>query len=109
MSTEIPIACSLNAGELTHRFAEISNLGREALLDAEPTELGATLRFTPEPGVQARLARIVAAESECCGFLTMAVRSESDAVVLTIAAPEGAEPVVRDLLDAFRGDKAESA
>ena len=100
MSTEIPIACSLNAGELTHRFAEISNLGREALLDAEPTELGATLRFTPEPGVQARLARIVAAESECC---------ESDAVVLTIAAPEGAEPVVRDLLDAFRGDNAESA
>ncbi len=43
------------------------------------------------------------AESRCCAFLTLAVRDEPHRVVLTIRAPEGAEPVVRRLVGAFRG------
>jgi hypothetical protein len=106
MSRELPIACSLSAGDLNDRLAEIADLGRDALLEAELAGLRAELRFARDPGIPQRLARIVAAESECCAFLSMAVRPEPDAVVLTIAAPEGAEPVVRDLVAAFRDDHA---
>jgi hypothetical protein len=48
---------------------------------------------------------VVAAEARCCAFLTMEVREEHDAVVLTIVAPEGAEPVLSELVDAFAGGR----
>jgi hypothetical protein len=46
---------------------------------------------------------IVAAESRCCAFVQMRVSDEPDAVVLEIDAPEGAELVLIELVDAFRG------
>src|SRR4051812_15849153 len=104
MTTELPIACALSAGDLNDRLAEIADLGREALREAELAGLRAELRFVRAPGIPQRLARIVAAESECCAFLTMTVREDGDAMVLTIAAPEGAEPVLEELVDGFRRD-----
>ena len=104
MTPELPIACSLSAGDLNDRLAEIADLGRDALLDAELAGTHATLRFAAAPGIRQRLTRIVAAESECCAFLTMTVRDEGGAVVLAIAAPEGAEIVLEELVGGFRGD-----
>jgi len=104
MTTELPIACSLSAGDLNDRLSEIADLGRDALLGAELAGLRAELRFADAPGIARRLARIVAAESECCAFLTMTVREEGDALVLMIAAPEGAELVLGELVDGFRRD-----
>ena len=104
MTNELPIACSLGAGDLTHRLDEIAALGRDALLDSDLDGTRATLRFAAGPGIDERLARIVAAESECCAFLTMAVREDGDELVLAIDAPEGAELVLEELVDGFRGD-----
>ena len=106
MPTELPIACSLGAGDLNDRLAEIAGLGRDALREAELAGLRAQLRFARAPGIPQRLARIVAAESECCAFLTMTVREQADALVLTIAAPGGAELVLEEFVDGFRGDQA---
>jgi hypothetical protein len=105
MTTELPIACSLSAGDLNDRLAEIADLGRDALLEAELAGLRAELRFARAPGMPQRLERIVAAESECCAFLTMTVRDEGDALVLGIVAPEGAELVLEELVDGFRRDR----
>jgi hypothetical protein len=102
MTSELPIACSLSAGDLTERLARIAELGRDALLGAELAGVRAELRFASAPGIRARLARIVAAESECCAFLTMAVRDEPGALVLAISAPEGAELVLQELVDGFQ-------
>ena len=104
MTNEPPIACSLSAGDLNDRLAEIADLGRTALLSAELDGARATLRFAAAPGIRQRLARIVAAESECCAFLTMTVREEGDDLVLKIAAPEGAEVVLEELVEGFRRD-----
>jgi hypothetical protein len=101
MPTDLPIACSLIATDLTERLAQMAALGRDALVDADVTESRAMLRFAAGAGVRERLAAIVAAESECCAFLTMGVHDEPDVVVLTIDAPEGAEPVLHELADAF--------
>jgi hypothetical protein len=102
MTAELPIACSLSAGDLNERLAEIADLGRDALLDVELAGRRAELRFARAPGIPQRLARIVAAESECCAFLTMTIREEGDVLLLTIAAPEGAELVLEELVDGFR-------
>ncbi len=104
MPTELPIACSLSGAELPARLAQIAALGRDALVDAKLGGTCATLRFAAGTGVRERVASIVAAESACCAFLTMRVSDEPGAVVLDITAPEDAELVLRELVDAFRAE-----
>jgi hypothetical protein len=105
MPSELPIACSLNASELPARLAEMADLGRAALIDARTEPTRAQLRFAAGAGFRARVEAIVAAESRCCAFLTMRVSDEPDTVVLTIDAPEDAELVLAELVDAFRNER----
>jgi hypothetical protein len=103
MPTELPIACSLSASELPVRLAELANLGRAALLDVRHDGTQAQLRFAAGVEVRVRVDAIVAAETHCCAFLEMRVSDDPDAIVLSITAPEGAEVVLAELVDAFRG------
>jgi hypothetical protein len=103
MPAELPIACSLSGTELPVRLAEMAALGDAALVDARQDATHAELRFAAGAGVRERVEAIVAAESDCCAFLAMRVTGEPDAVVLTVDAPEGAELVLQELLDAFCG------
>jgi hypothetical protein len=89
------------------RFAEMAAIGHTSLLDTKTSERSAQLRFRDDPGTRARLASIVAAESECCAFLTMSLRAEPDAITLAIETPAGAEPVLAELVQAFVGASAE--
>jgi hypothetical protein len=101
MPDELPIACSLSATDLPTRLQEMTDLGRDALLDSDLDGARARLRFAAGVGIRERVEAIVAAESSCCAFLTMLVTDEPDAVVLTVDAPEDAEPVLAELVDAF--------
>jgi len=103
MSAEPPVVCSLTADELPLRLAEMTELGRAALVDAVAQPTRAELRFADGAGVRDRVSAIAAAESRCCAFLTMRVTDEPGAVVLTIEAPEGAQSIVAGLVAAFRG------
>lgn len=104
MPDEPPIACSLSATELPVRKAEMAELGRDALVEAHVEGTHAELRFTAGTGVRERVERIVAAESRCCAFLTLRVDDAPDEVRLTIDAPQDAEPVLAELVEAFRGE-----
>jgi hypothetical protein len=99
--TELPIACSLSATDLSTRLREMADLGHSALVDVRHEPTRAELRFAA--GVRDRVEGIVAAESQCCAFLAMTISDEPDTVVLTIEAPDGAELVLSELVDAFRG------
>lgn len=101
MSTELPIACSLSASELPARLAEMSAIGRDSLLGAKASGRHARLRFDGGPDTRDRLAAIVAAESQCCAFLTMRLTEAPGSITLEIQGPEGAEPVVDELVQAF--------
>jgi hypothetical protein len=101
MPNSSPIACSLTATELPERLAEMARLGREALVSVSAEPQRAELRFAAEREVRERVQAIAAAEAQCCAFLTLSVGDEADAVVLTIEAPENAEPVLADLVEAF--------
>jgi hypothetical protein len=103
MPDELPIACSLDADRLSKRLAGMSALGRSSLISAESTDRAANLRFRPGDDTAERLAAIVAAEAECCAFLAMDVRKEPNGLRLTIEAPDGAEPVLEEIVEAFRG------
>jgi hypothetical protein len=99
MTDEPPIACSLTATEMPVRRAEIADLAR-SLVDTRHEGRRAELRFAA--GARDRVDRFAAAESECCPFFAMTVRDEPGSVVLAIDAPDGAEPVLAELVDAFR-------
>lgn len=100
--TELPIVCSLSAADLSTRLREMADLGRAALIDARYEPTRADLRFAAGAGIRDRVQGIVAAESRCCAFLAMTVTGEPGSVVLTIRAPDGAEPALAELVDAFR-------
>jgi hypothetical protein len=106
MPTELPIACSLSAAEMPARLAEMAAIGRTSLLDTETSGRSARLRFRDELGARERLAALVAAESECCAFLTMRLVDASEAITLTIEGPGGAERVIDELVRAFENGTA---
>ena len=94
---ELPLACSLDAAAMADRLAEMRALGRDALVAADD----GVLRFRADAETRRRLERIVAAEAECCPFLRLELRDAADGLELAIAAPEGAEPVMAGLVEAF--------
>jgi hypothetical protein len=104
MPAELPIACSLNATELPARLAEITTLGDDALIDVHRAPGHAELRFAAGDGIRDRVEAIVHAQAHCCALLSMEVRDEPDLVVLHITAPPDAELVLRELVEAFRGE-----
>jgi hypothetical protein len=101
MTTHLPIACTLSAGELSTRLDEIRAVGRDALRTKREDGARAVLLFDRKPGVLDRVAAIVAAESRCCAFLTFELAETADAIRLAIEAPEDAAPVLAELVDAF--------
>jgi hypothetical protein len=98
---ELPIACSLDAGDLVKRQDELAMLGRRDLLSVRGRGgLPVVLSFNGSAETRAQLERIVAAEAECCPFLDLTV-SGDDPLELHIDAPPDAAPVVNELVDAF--------
>ena len=96
-----PIACTLDPAQMPQRGDEIRALGRDGLEAVERGERHVTLRFRPDPAIRKRVEGIVTAESRCCAFLHLTLADADDATVLTIAAPEGAEPAAHQLADLF--------
>ena len=102
MDPATPIACSLSADELPRRLAEITALGKDALLSVSPN---GALRFRTDHATRRRLEAIIAAESLCCPFLSFDLREQAGALVLCVGATDGAEPLARELVRAFAGDQ----
>jgi hypothetical protein len=98
---ELPIACSLDAGELARRQEELRALGRRALLSVRGRgELPVVLSFRGGAEIRTELERVVAAEAECCAFLDLQI-SGDDPLELRIDAPADAAPVADELVEAF--------
>jgi hypothetical protein len=99
-----PIACTLDPAQMPQRRDEIRALGRAGLQAVERGARQLTLRFRRDAAIRERVERIVAAESSCCAFLDFTLADEKEAIVLTIAAPEGAEPAMQELAELFAAD-----
>ena len=97
--SEAPIACSLPPDARELRTAWIRRVTASGLLSHQLD--GRTLRLGYRPEALPELQQIIAAERQCCPFLSYSLRRSGDGVQLTIEAPEGVGPDTRWLFDQF--------
>jgi hypothetical protein len=93
MTTEPAIACTLTPAEMEQRATEVAGLNG--------TLAALTVRFAPGDETLRGVEAFVAAESRCCAFFDFAIEPAAEATTLTIAAPEGAEPILAELAAHF--------
>ena len=99
--TEVPIACSLSAAEQGKRRETARRLVAAAQLDARVTERGAVLRFAG--AAEPALRDLIAAERECCPFLTFELSQRRDELSLVVSGPAEARPIVLELFGLASG------
>lgn len=104
MAEDTPIACSLDASELTQRLAAIAEIGAQRGLISRDVEGDCqVLHFRASVATRKRLEEIVAAEAKCCSFLDLSLSEAEDELVLRIAAPQDARALAKELSAAFAG------
>jgi hypothetical protein len=101
MPSSLPTACSLSAEDQSKRLLEMASLS-DRVLGVESSDAGgAVLRFRADAETRTRLEQIVEAEGECCPFLDLSLSDLGSEVTLSIGGPEGAEPVIHEIVGAF--------
>jgi hypothetical protein len=95
-----PIACSLTSAELRDREAKLLAQFRSGIVAVD--ELGEGYAFhLPGDGRWITLAaEVIAAERECCPFLTfeMAAAPRHEAIIVRVFGPAGAKEFVKTVL-----------
>jgi hypothetical protein len=92
-----PIACTLGARDAAARAAQLRALADRALTSREPTERGERLTFDAGAASEHELRDVIAAEAACCAFLQLDLHRAGGSLVLDIAGPAGARPVIAAL------------
>jgi hypothetical protein len=92
-----PIACTLSAAQYQQRTRELAALAARALRTRERTADGERLVFADGAGVERELRAVIAAEASCCAFLRMDLARRDDGLVLDIAGPDDARPIIAEL------------
>ena len=87
------IACSLDAAQYTDR----ANQWRRLLGDAPPTIVPDGITVHLDTAQAGELAGLVAAEQQCCPFLTFTMTFTAGHIELTARAPQAARPLLDDL------------
>ena len=94
MTSPLPIACTLTPGGMTARLALIDALAADGLIARTPTESGLRVRLRDTPEIERRTRELVEAESQCCAFLEFTLGRDDGDLVLDIAGPQDARPVI---------------
>jgi hypothetical protein len=94
---EQPIACTLSPGQYKDRTSDLAALAARALRSREPTPDGERLTFEDSAETERELRAAIAAEAGCCAFLRMDLQRADDRLVLDIAGPRDARPIIAEL------------
>jgi hypothetical protein len=89
--TDTPVACTLTSAELRARQAGTAELARRSLRSRD----GGLLVFDLD--AEAALRSVIAAEAECCPFLSFDLRRAGNALELRITGPDEAAPIITGL------------
>jgi hypothetical protein len=92
-----PIACTLTPDESRGRTDDLAALAARALRSREQTAEGERLLFTDSDENERDLRAAIAAEASCCAFLRMELRRDDEGLVLDIAGPQDARPIIAEL------------
>jgi MerR family transcriptional regulator, copper efflux regulator len=96
---ELPLACSLDAGQLAERTERWLALAHHALISVERTEHGARQRYQGGAAIEAELRHLVELEAECCPFLDLRIERVGAAIELEVSGP----PEAADIVAGFAG------
>lgn len=105
LGDDVPIACTLGAGEMSGRLDEWNALlaDKQELLQGVTARLpladGLRLEFGPGSDV-AEIARLAAAEQGCCRFFSFALVIDQRGTALEVHAPPEGQPVLTALFGA---------
>jgi hypothetical protein len=98
MDARIPIACSLEGDDARRRSQEWTALIGQRL-EIERSNFHLAVRFEANDKLRADLARLVAAERHCCGFVAWELDDRGDEIVLSVSG----DPIgVSAMAEAFR-------
>ena len=102
-STDVPIACTLPAGDMSARLDDWNQLlaGKQDLLQGVTARRalddgGVRLEFGPGSDV-AEIARLAAAEQSCCRFFSFSLVIDTRGIALEVHAPPAGRPVLTAL------------
>lgn len=85
--------CSLTPEGLIRRANEWRELGKHSL--SRTVEGGVVVStYPPDPEVAQRLDELIAAEAECCTFLSFEVRPSPEGIEVSLRYPPGFEPML---------------
>jgi hypothetical protein len=98
--TEIPMACTLSPDRMRDRAALIDGLARDALIAREEIAGGVRSRLRDAPGVERRARELVAAETECCAFLSFELERHGGELWLDVTGAPEARPVIEEFFAA---------
>ena len=96
-ATDAPIACTLTPGEYADRIGELAALAARALRTREQTVDGERLVFADSAATERQLRAVIAAEAGCCAFLRMDLQRTGEGLVLDVAGPHDARPIIAEL------------
>jgi hypothetical protein len=96
---ELPIVCTLGAGDFRERLDWIAALNKAALRHHRRDDLQLELSYATE--ARAQVLKMVRQEQECCAFLTFNVEEGAELMRVTIVAPEAAREAAGTLFEQF--------
>jgi len=94
---EEPIACTLTTEQYRARSEDLAALAARALRAREQTANGERLTFTDTARTEVELRAAIAREASCCMFLRMDLQRRPQGLVLDIAGPSDARPIIAEL------------
>ena len=100
MSDAIPIACCLSDAELHKREATLLAQFKSALIATEELPDGYAFRIPGDREWIAIVAELMAAERECCPFLTfeLAAQPNMGPVTFRVTGPAGTKDFLKTML-----------
>jgi hypothetical protein len=104
MTANIPVACTLAAGDLADQHRRWQQLMARALTGRAETPDGLRLSFRPE--AQDELRALVAVEAACCAWAAWTAEPAAGAVVLDVRSVAEGPAAVAILHRMFGGDPA---
>ena len=96
-AVDVPIACSLTAGERSERGRRITELAAGSLRSRHPLPDGVRLVFAPDPGTEREVRALVDDETQCCPFLGFRLSRTQEALVLEVTGSQEARSTMDEL------------
>ncbi len=97
---DMPIACCLTSAELREREATLLVQFRSAVIETEELQEGYAFRLPGDGEWIGLIAELIAAERECCPFLTFELVAQPNMgpVIVRVTGPAGGKEFVRAIL-----------